>query len=279
MESEKVSELSSKATCIPFDKKELANEIKSVTASRIDIAYKDGSVLNDVFCQVRNVEDSSFIVMLNTDRNNPKDGVVVKYKLQDSSRDVFVEEWDLLTGNRYEVVDYECKNGFVEINTNLHAAGERVFFVTSKKDESLSPKEEHFTKETKLYDGMVDYELDEPNVCVLDFAKWKFNDGEWNDEDEVLKVDAKVRQLNGMETRSGGMLQPWFAKLHDHKVYGDVELEYEFYVDEIPTEMYISQLKDLKLGLQHKRCKLACEDFSDIWIDVCFKKMLVPKEQ
>lgn len=278
VESEKVSELSSKATCIPFDKKELANEIKSVTASRIDIAYKDGSVLNDVFCQVRNVEDSSFIVMLNTDRNNPKDGVVVKYKLQDSSRDVFVEEWDLLTGNRYEVVDYECKNGFVEINTYLNPAGERVFLVTSKKDDSLVSREVLSTKETKLYDGMVDYELDEPNVCVLDFAKWKFNDGEWNDEDEVLKVDAKVRQLNGMETRSGGMLQPWFAKLHDHKVYGDVELEYEFYVDEIPTgDVYIAAERPENWDYSINGVKLACEDFSDIWIDVCFKKMLVPK--
>ena len=276
-ESDRVEVLAKESIYIPFEEEKLTWEIKKITDSRVDILDNNSKSLTEVFCQVRNVEDSSFIVMLNTDRENPKDKVFVRYNLKDATTEIYVEEWDLLTGNRYAVNDFRLDGDVVEINTKLHAAGERVFVVTSKKDDSLTPRVWYNEKESKVYEDLVEYELDEPNVCVLDFAKWRFNNGEWNEEDEVLKVDAKVRDLNNMEHRSGGMLQPWFAKLHDTKVYGDVELEYEFYIDEMPKgNIYLAAERPELWDYSINGVSLTNEDPKDFWIDICFKKLFVP---
>lgn len=272
--SDEPAKLADRSVTIPFDGKLLAKEIKAASDKGIDI-LNNNEALKDVFCQVRNLEDASYIVILNTDRGNAKENITVRYKTDFT--DISVEEWDLLTGNRYAVKDYTFNDGIVEINTSLYAAGERVFVVTSTKDYNLLPKAEYKVVDSRLFTGSVDYILDEPNVCVLDFAKWKFNDSEFHEEDEVLKVDAKIRDLNSMEHRSGGMLQPWYAKLHDKKIYGTVELEYEFHIDDLPEgDIYLAAERPEFWDYSINGVKLEYSDPKDFWIDVCFKKLAVP---
>ena len=92
------------------------------------------------------------------------------------------------------------------------------FSMSLKRVARLSPP---YTMEYKHYhvqqgfatDGEYAYELDEPNVCVLDYARMKFReDTEFGALDEVLRIDNQLRDRIGIERRGGEMLQPWFAK-------------------------------------------------------------------
>ena len=105
----------------------------------------------------------------------------------------------------------------------MEAAGEKIFVFTREEDPSLeTPEKAEELKAIKLpADSEFAYTLDEPNVCVLDFAKWKFRNGEWQPEEEVLRVDGKIRDTAGIEHRSGDMLQPWYAKKYCDDAYGE----------------------------------------------------------
>jgi len=88
----------------------------------------------------------------------------------------------------------------------------------------------------KALDIEFPFRLHEPNICVLDRACHRMDDGEWQDPLEILKIDRKIRTALGLEFRSGRMLQPWFKKDGKENPLALVSLRFEFSVDDLPTE-------------------------------------------
>ena len=120
----------------------------------------------------------------------------------------------------------------------------------------------------------VAYRLSEETPCVLDFARWRFCGGEWQPAQEVLRVDAAVRDLVGIEHRGGGMLQPWYAKRFDAEVYGELELEYEFFVDELPEgPLTLAAERPERNEYRLNGTPLHCPDPGRFWVDIAFKRM------
>jgi hypothetical protein len=74
---------------------------------------------------------------------------------------------------------------------------------------------------------LVDITLAEPNVLVLDIAKYKFDDETlWNGEEEILKIDDKLRKKIGYPLRMEGFAQPWVVP--DEPSQHVIKLLYEF---------------------------------------------------
>lgn len=55
----------------------------------------------------------------------------------------------------------------------------------------------------------VRYSLDEPNALLLDTAEYSFDGGEWQPEEELLRVDTTCRTSLGWTPWSGSSDQPW----------------------------------------------------------------------
>lgn len=112
-------------------------------------------------------------VVLNSDLENNKYGVNV---IMWTGEKPFVEIWDFATGNRYSADDRAYfDEGFLILDIDMMWAGETQCYVLRKeKDESLEkePRLEDYST-TPMYDDL-DVNFDEPNVCVLDFAKWRW---------------------------------------------------------------------------------------------------------
>ncbi len=49
----------------------------------------------------------------------------------------------------------------------------------------------------------------EPNVLLLDRAQWKLNGGEWQAEEDILRIDNHIRALLGYPRRQDAFIQPW----------------------------------------------------------------------
>lgn len=49
----------------------------------------------------------------------------------------------------------------------------------------------------------------EPNVSILDLAEYRFDDGDWQPEDEILRIDNKFREILGYPFRMEAFAQPW----------------------------------------------------------------------
>ena len=55
----------------------------------------------------------------------------------------------------------------------------------------------------------VSYTLEEPNVYLLDIAEYALDDEEYNEAEEILRADNKLRERLGWQLRRSAFPQPW----------------------------------------------------------------------
>lgn len=48
-----------------------------------------------------------------------------------------------------------------------------------------------------------------PNVSILDLAEYAFDGGEWQSEEEILRIDNQFREKLGYPLRMEAFAQPW----------------------------------------------------------------------
>ena len=79
---------------------------------------------------------------------------------------------------------------------------------TDKACEYVEPiKNENATSLT--VDSRCDYKLLEPNVLLLDMAKYSVNGGTLHDQEEIMRIDSAVRTELGLDLRKFKVVQPW----------------------------------------------------------------------
>ena len=270
--------LAEQGITVPYDEAALVAAVRDASSSFVSVTGENGESERAVFVQVRRDfgGDGYAAVLLNTDRNQPRENLTLSLRVP---RGYTVQEWDLEKGERYDASAIAGEAGdMLYISLDLPAAGTRCFVLT-REQETLAPVTEFETTASETLTGEFPYAADEPNVCVLDFCRWRWKGGEWSDEGEALWIDRAVRSNIGIEWRGGSMLQPWYAKLNDNKAYGELQLSYEFYVDTLPMgDVFLAGERP---ELNHYRINgfdLTCDDPNDFWIDDCFKRMKIPAE-
>ena len=276
--SDEPAKLAAQGIVIPFDEEALVATVRENACEFVSVTNGEGECEKAVFAQVRKDfgGDGYAVVVLNTDRGQPREDLTLAIK---APAGYAVEEWDLENGTRYDASAMAGEvSGTYYISMDLEAAGTRCFVLT-KTPEELPAVTEYETVASETLTGEFPYAAHEPNVCVLDWCKWRWKDGEWHDEAEALWTDRQIRSDIGIEWRGGGMLQPWYAKLNDTKKYGELQLSYEFYIDEMPEFDIILAGERPELN-QYKinGVELHNDDINDFWVDDCFKKMKIPAE-
>ncbi len=263
------------AICVPFDRDALVSALRTVSACPISVLTEDGSYAESVFVQMRNFGDSTGFVLLNTDRDNPTAPLTVRIRTAAYNA---AECWDMRTGDRY-TYPIMRDGDTVILKTALPAAGTAAFVLTETADTALLPMESEQQEISRItVDGTFAYETNEPNVCVLDFARVRVGDGAWSDEMEILRADSAVRDVFGIEHRGGEMLQPWFARLTDKTVYGKVRLEYTFSIDDMPKgDLILAGERPENMHYAINGTPLQNTDIHDFWVDDCFKRMTIPR--
>jgi hypothetical protein len=126
-----------------------------------------------------------------------------------------------------------------------------------------------------LLDGAFEYELSEPNVLVLDKARWKLEDGLWQVTEEFLRIDKYVRKQLGWPLRNGTMVQPWCRK-GEPETGPMLQLEYDFEVEIMPAALTLvmEQPERWELCLNGQSVSLSVD--GDYFIDAAFKRIELP---
>ena len=271
LEVNEVSEILHKAVKVAFEKESITNAVREYEKLKIDVLDSQGRNIEDIFCQMREDGRNKYIMFLNVNRE--KQYSRVKININTSGN---VEEWICTTGERLAAVKQQ-EAGALQIITDFEPCKEHLYVITQKEETQLQHKQELIETNRYTLNGPYAYELDEPNVCVLDLAGYKLDDGEWQLESEILKVDQALRNTFGMELRGGEMLQPWFAKKKKFEVKGKLALRFDFYTEVIPEgqvelvlerpENYIITVNGI---LMNNRCT------NGWWIDKCFNKIALP---
>ncbi len=277
VKSDEPAELAKRGISVAYDEAELVAAVRAHTKAYVGVTNDQGDAARDVFVQVRRGfgGEGYAAVLLNTDREHARENLTLSLAVPAGYR---VEEWDLESGNRYDASAIAGEaGGRVYISVDLEPAGTRCFVLTREADATLPPVAAYETVAEATLVGNFAYTADEPNVCVLDRATWRWQGGEWHDAREVLWVDREVRSDVGIEWRGGEMLQPWYAKLHDKKAYGELRLEYEFFIDHLPAgEVFLAGERPEFNAYRLNGTPLSNTDINDFWVDDCFKKMPIP---
>lgn len=280
---------------VPFELAQMANAVKVafeedavVEAVRgeisCDIAISSKAILSQARYDAEN--DCVYVAMINTDRANSVCGIkltadVAKLPVgAGAGAGVFVEQWDLATGVRYQV-PFTIENGILSVDFDMHSAGDKFFVITTDEaDFAALPvgcQKIEEAAESGAIDNelLVDYKLSEPNICVLDMCHATYDGSEF--DGEALHVDRQIRAKIGIEARGGEMLQPWFTKLNCKEVYGDVTLDFEFFCDEVPAgPVFLAAERPENFEYSINGIVLENKDPSDFWIDITFKKLYIP---
>lgn len=226
----------------------------------------------NVMAQVRQLEAHHVVALVNEDKTNPAENVCL------TAQGAFQAQlWDMESGERY-CLPGEQGDGTYSVKVSLAPAGSMILVFAAKAEDLPLWQSAEMKTTGFLVDGEYAYELDEPNVCVLDYARMKFQDDrEFGPLDEVLRLDNMLRDRIGIERRGGEMLQPWFAKQMYQTPYGKLTLEYPFRVDVMPEgDVWLAGERPEQQEYYCNGVRLYNENSADWWVDNAFKKMKLP---
>lgn len=70
------------------------------------------------------------------------------------------------------------------------------------------------------FPSAVRYQLQEPNILLLDCMEYSFDKGAWQAAEEILRIDDKVRDMLELCRRTDSLPQPWLVRADGGKTYG-----------------------------------------------------------
>lgn len=226
---------------------------------------------DDIFGQLRRTDDGGLIfAALNVNRDERRESATVRIKT-----DLPIAQWNCETGEQV-LVDAESSNGWKSFTTDFPKGGQKLY-IANEKSSACSRPQKYEVGVVSAISGSFDYSLSEPNICVLDAAEYRFDEGNWQPESDVLKIDRQLREMHGIEMRGGEMCQPWFTAQQALKELADVELRYAFEVETMPewVDLVIEDPENFTVEINGQ--SLGLSDF-ERWIDIAFHRYRLPAE-
>ncbi len=263
--------LAANCSVVSFDKSSVVGAVTASVPPVVTVTTASGEATTDIFTQVREDDGNLIVMLLNVDRAKTIDATI---KIESN---LVPQTWNLLNGER-TATTYQRDGEWITIQASFVPGGE-LLYVLSQQDGSLQPEAQLAVVSETPIDGEFDYQLTEANTLVLDYARYKIAEGEWQSEKEVLKIDRTVRDQYGITYRGGEMPQPWFITKHiGVKEYAVVQMEFDFEVSELPqgeSYLLIEDPSDWNPSLNGVKLDVPADGQWEI--DICFKKIVLPQ--
>ncbi|MDR1301607.1 MAG: hypothetical protein LBK43_03950 [Treponema sp.] len=145
------------------------------------------------------------------------------------------EEYNTLTG---EIAPAPAKiqNGKTIINWEFGFHDSLLLrLIPTDEPSEFKPRQKLVFTRTLPIPGVVKVSLEEPNVFLMDRAQLSLDDGEFMEEEEILKADNILRSRLGLPPREAQVAQPWVVPKvpPSHKVRARIVVESEITLDMI----------------------------------------------
>ncbi|MDP4132634.1 MAG: hypothetical protein Q8882_01315, partial [Bacillota bacterium] len=142
------------------------------------------------------------------------------------------------------------------------------------------PKEPEFSISETVEPTLTGYELSEGNLLVLDMAKYRINNGAWQDKKDVLIIDRQIRDALHIDRRGGEKLQPWYIEKYiETPDKGMAEFIFEFGIEEMPKEdIFLCMEEPKSFELEVNGNHVDTDTYEGEYIDIAFKRIRIRKE-
>ncbi len=184
----------------------------------------------------------------------------------------YVTVFDTLTGNTYPA-GFEHENGKTIIHASLYQADSLLVQLkpTKRTYKTVKTQDEPKIKQTLKFCDGVDYSLSEPNVMVLDMAKWSLDGKKYNDKEEVLRINEALRKKAGYIDETEGCSQPYTQPQLKHDYY--VYLKFEFTSD-VSVKSWVAFEQAEEIVFNGKKIKIRPDGY---YTDRAIKKTALGK--
>lgn len=268
--SPRASNLAAHVGQIGWNRDEAVSAIRN--ASEIPLSVECDS--SSVFVQARQAGEDFFFVAINTSRL--ESDVEIRFSLPFVAH---VEEWVCENGLRHKQPTVH-EDGKTLWKAKIPPLGCIVFSASPDPADNLAAKPAMGELASHSCTGPFEFTLNEPNLCVLDYASARIGDGPWSQSEEILNLDIQIREKLGFPPRSGFMLQPWaVAKhgLHATKQSSPLALRFDFEVEALPgdqVDLVMEMPEKFSVLLNGKSVELPSQ--SEWLIDPCLKRIPLP---
>ena len=193
---------------IPFERSSI---LKALSEQRdVEIRRPDGTYTNRLIHQLRRDIDGAWLFLAQCGEPYHKDISNVSENTV-SVKGVFTPEiWDTQTGE-IRPVAHVHRDGKTVFTLKMYDYDSALIFLADGiKEQGTIPEHPAMT----VADGVpseVQYSLTEPNVLLLDMARFSVDGGEWQGREELLRIAGRLREKFGFP-KDIYMLQPWAWK-------------------------------------------------------------------
>ena len=205
VQSDEVKKFAAECEHVQFNRAEILDSLLDVR--NVEIRDGKGKLSENLFYQMRNDDDNKWLFVCHVNR---KRNILEKHEkyfitVKGLYKPVL---YDTQTGATRDYDMVKVVDGNTEIKVHLFAE-DSVLFRLIPMEPVKAEAPVSYKYKTITINRPDSYFLNEPNAFVLDYAEYKFDDGEWQPKNEILKIDNEFRQLLGLPRRQDHFTQPY----------------------------------------------------------------------
>lgn len=260
---------------VPFTQGDI---LKSLQEERLlDIRDAEGRRTDNMICQYRQDNENDWLFLSHCRKmNNPDlpEREALTIELKGYFHPVL---YDAMSGFIKEVA-FTHRNGKTIIETESYDHDSFLYALYPAKELPLmaggNEKREEKKRSIVRLPELFDYVLDEPNVLLLDMAEAKLDDGEWEETEEILRIDSRFREVLGYPKRTGNFPQPWAAEKRTKEEY-TLTLRYRILsqVETEPVELALENAESTEIWLNGTHISKKIEGY---YVDRSIQKIALP---
>ena len=205
-----------KAVSIPFSSTALLDQLEEQRDIRI--LSESGSPTSNLIYNMRiDGKEKWLFIARGVEPDTVEDKTIAEYnsrRLNITVKGEYdVTYYDTLTGNHTPVC-VKHENGNTVIKRTVFPSDSLLYRLTPAADTSVCCECDG-KKETVKPARVIDFKekvaikRSEPNVLVLDLAEWSLDGKTYQPLEEILRIDAKIREAFGYPAADGRDVQPW----------------------------------------------------------------------
>ena len=219
--SDRVKKLAESCIRVQFNRTEILDALEDDRL--VEIRDDKGKYSANLMYQMRQDHDKNWLFICHVNR---------KHNVLDKREKYFITIKGLHNPILYntisgEIIPYEAKvvDGNTVIKVHIFAEDSLLFLLEDGEPKPVTPEPAYKYQVHKI-DAPDTFTLSEPNALLLDYAEYKFDDGQWQEKKDILSIDNEFRKQLGLPRRQDHFTQPY--RLPDEKPEHKVALRYTF---------------------------------------------------
>ena len=268
--SQRGANLYAESTCISFNRSALLDELEEFR--NIELRTKDGSLTNRFVHQLRRDNNGIWLFVAQCVETQNKDVRYSDRTIITVKGERYPQKWNTQNGN-VTPMNYVHENGNTVVTVDLYNFDSLLIFFSDEPVGQIPAAVAGTAPiELKNTPTEVAYELTEPNVLMLDMARYAADGGELKDAEELRRLDKALRIELGYP--ADNQAQPWVIEEKEAKHTATLEFDVYSNIDVDGAELALEDADKAKIFFNSEEVKYVDSGY---YTDMSIRKTPLPR--